>query len=60
MEREVEVREDHVSQLMCGQRPEGMDFNEFRIKRKAIQKFLNNRWRIFYDGKEPYRKPSEV
>ena len=59
-ENKIEIREDHISELMCGKRPEGMDYNEFRVKRKAIQLFLKQRGRIFYHGTEPYKKPSEV
>ena len=59
-ENKVEIREDHISQLMCGKRPEGMDYNEFRVKRKAIQLFLKQRERVFYHGTEPYKKSSEV
>ena len=58
--KQVEINEDHISQLMCGKRPDGMDYQEFRVKRKAIQKFIKNSGRIFYDGEQPYRKPSEV
>jgi len=29
-----------IEKLMRGERPEGMDFEEFKIKRKAIQKFI--------------------
>lgn len=56
----IEIREDHISSLICGKRPEGMDYQEFRLKRKAIQRFIKNNFRIFYHGEQPYRKPSEV
>ena len=39
-EVKVDIREDHVAQLMRGERPEGMDFEEFKIKRKAVQALL--------------------
>lgn len=40
---EENLDEQIVRQLIRGERPEGMDYKEFRIKRKAIQKFLKNR-----------------
>ena len=57
--KEVDIREDHVSQLMRGERPEGMDFEEFKIKRKATQKLIEQikKGRVFHDsGKGPYTK----
>ena len=59
-DKQVEIREDHISQLMCGERPEGMDFNEFKLKRKAIQLFLKQRERVFYNERQPYRKQSNI
>ena len=38
--KEVGIREDHIAMLMRGERPEGMDSEEFKLKRKAIQYFL--------------------
>jgi hypothetical protein len=32
-----------VSQLISGKRPEGMSYDEFRIKRKAINAYLKRR-----------------
>jgi len=35
--------EKHIKFLMRGERPEGMSFEEFKIKRKIVQKFLKRR-----------------
>lgn len=45
MEKQIknETDEEIIKQLVRGERPEGMDYEEFRIKRKAIQKYLKNR-----------------
>jgi hypothetical protein len=40
IEKENEVNEDHVVMMLRGERPDGMDYEEFRIKRKALQNFL--------------------
>lgn len=40
---EESLDEQIVKQLMRGERPEGMDYKEFRVKRKAIQKFIKSR-----------------
>ena len=56
---EEKIAEDsHISELMSGKRPEGMSKKEFKIKRKAIQKFINEykRGRIFYEGPGSYKK----
>lgn len=43
-----------VGQLLAGIRPEGMDYNEFRIKRKALNTYLKHRkrGRFFYVATE--------
>lgn len=43
MGKELVIEQIHVKQLMRGERPEGMDFAEFKIKRKMVQKFLQGR-----------------
>jgi hypothetical protein len=40
---EVTISEEDISKLMRGERPEGMDFEEFKLKRKALQYFLKKR-----------------
>jgi hypothetical protein len=52
--KDLEVTEDMVSALISGRRPEGMGYEEFRIKRKALAKFLKarKRGRFFYVSKE--------
>ena len=35
--------EEHIKLLLRGERPEGMDFEEFKLKRKAIQHYLKQR-----------------
>ncbi len=40
---EVTISEEHISMLMRGERPEGMDFVEFKLKRKALNHFLKKR-----------------
>lgn len=51
---EEELREDVVSMLLAGKRPEGMDYREFQIKRKAVQTFLKRtkKGRFVYISKE--------
>ena len=51
---EKEINEIAVSQLMRGERPDGMSFEEFKIKRRAIKTFFKKRskGRMFYLPKE--------
>ena len=43
-----------VGQLLSGKRPEGMSYDEFRIKRKALNAYLKRRkrGRFFYVATE--------
>jgi len=52
---DAEIKEDVVATLLSGKRPEGMDFEEYRIKRAAIKAFLKKRkkGRFIYISKEP-------
>jgi len=43
MEKEEDINNEIVSQLMSGKRPENMSFDEFKIKRKAIESYLKRR-----------------
>jgi hypothetical protein len=36
---------DHIAMLLRGERPEGMPYEEFRLKRKAVERFLKLRKR---------------
>jgi len=49
---------EEISKLIRGERPEGMDFEEFRLKRKAVTQYLRRRKKgsIFYSGTTPYIK----
>ena len=50
-EKEVVIEEEYISQLIRGERPEGMDYEEFRIKRKALNRFLKQ----YRNNKKSYR-----
>lgn len=52
--KDVEVTEEMIASLMSGRRPEGMNFEEFKIKRKALNKFMKrrNKGRFVYISKE--------
>lgn len=58
MSKEVEIQPDHIAQLMRGERPEEMGYNEFKLKRKAINYFLKNRKKgvLFHEGPGQYKK----
>lgn len=43
MAEEVQISEEHISMLMRGERPPEMDYEEFKLKRKALQWFLKRR-----------------
>lgn len=49
-----EVPQEQINMLLRGERPEGMDYNEFRVKRKAVQLFLKRKLkgRFLYVVKE--------
>ena len=49
-----EPKEDIVAMLLSGKRPEGMGFEEYRVKRAAVQTFLRRRkrGRFIYISKE--------
>lgn len=40
---EEQINEQLIAQLLRGERPEGMDYKEFRLKRKAIQLYLKRK-----------------
>lgn len=52
--KDLEVTEEMIASLMSGKRPEGMNFEEFKIKRKALNKFMKQRkkGRFVYISKE--------
>jgi len=59
MDKEIDIREDHITFLLRGERPEGMDLDQFKLKRKAIQQFLRGikRGRVIYETNgKPYTK----
>lgn len=37
------MNEEIIKMLLRGERPESMDYKQFRIKRKAVQQFLKKR-----------------
>lgn len=40
---EEQIKDELVAMLMRGERPEGMTYEDFKIKRKAIQKYIKQR-----------------
>lgn len=38
--KEIEISEENISKLMRGERPEGMDYVEFKLKQKALRMYL--------------------
>lgn len=54
VDNEQVLQEDVVALLLAGKRPEGMGFEEFRIKRAAVQSFLKRKakGRFIYVSKE--------
>ena len=46
--------QEQINMLLRGKRPEGMNYHEFRVKRKAVQLFLKrkSKGRFFYVAKE--------
>lgn len=51
---EEQINEQLIAQLLRGERPEGMNYKEFRIKRKAIDIFIKkrNKGKFIYISKE--------
>lgn len=49
-----EVNTEVVSQLLRGERPKNMPYEEFKIKRSAVKKYLKNRakGKFLYVSKE--------
>jgi hypothetical protein len=43
------VKEEIIKFLLRGKRPKDMDYNEFKLKRKAIQSYLKRRRNGFKD-----------
>jgi hypothetical protein len=41
VETKEEVKEVNVEKLMRGERPETMSYEDFKIKRRAVQKVIN-------------------
>lgn len=54
MEEELDMNNPLVAQMLRGERPEGMSYDEFKIKRKAVEKYLKKRakGRFIYVSKE--------
>ena len=38
-----QIKDELVAMLMRGERPEGMSYSDFKIKRKAIQQYIKQR-----------------
>ena len=43
MEEELDMNNPLVAQMLRGERPEGMSYDEFKIKRKAVEKYIKKR-----------------
>lgn len=54
MEEELDMNNPLVAQMLRGERPEEMSYDEFKIKRKAVEKYLKKRakGRFVYVSKE--------
>lgn len=54
MEEELDMSNPLVAQMLRGERPEGMSYDEFKIKRKAVEKYLKKRakGKFIYVSKE--------
>ena len=39
---EKKLTKEEIDQILIGKRPEGMDFEEFKVQRKALNKFIKS------------------